>query len=84
MKSMTYKLALASAFIAATFTSVGAKAQTVLNVPFRFYVGHSIVPAGAYSVERSGAPWGGFVTMKNVQTNASFTWTVFSRRPGAD
>lgn len=76
MKLMTYKLVLASAFIAAAFTSVAAKAQTILNIPFSFNVGHSIVPAGAYSVERSGAPWGGFVTMKNVQSNASFTWTV--------
>ena len=47
MRSITYKLFLASAFIAATFTSDAANAQTTLNVPFNFNVGRSLVPAGA-------------------------------------
>ena len=76
MRLITHKLFLASALVAATFMSVAAEAQTTLNVPFSFNVGHSLVPAGAYSVERSGAPWGGFVTLKNLQTNANFTWAV--------
>ncbi len=81
MRFLTYKLFLASAFIAATFTSVGANAQTTLNVPFSFNIGHSLVPAGTYSVERSGAPWGRFVTLKNVQTSSTFTWTISPGQP---
>ncbi len=81
MQSITYKLVLASALIAATFTSVAAKAQTTLKVPFSFNVGHSFVPAGTYSVEHSGVPWAGLVTLKNVQTNATFTWTVSPGEP---
>ena len=76
MRSITYKLFLASAFVAATFMSVAAKAETTLNVPFSFNVGHNLVPAGTYSVERSGAPWGGFVTLKNIQTSSTFTWAL--------
>ncbi len=78
MRSITYKLFLASAFIAATFTSVAANAQTTINVPFSFNVGDSLAPAGAYSVERIGVAWAGLITLKNVQTNASFTWSVSS------
>ena len=81
MRISTYKLFLALAFIAATLTSVAAEAQTILNVPFTFNVGHILFPAGTYLVERSGAPWAGLVTLKNLQTNANLTWTVSPGEP---
>ena len=81
MRPMTYTFFLALAFIAAAFTSVDANAQTAFNVPFSFNVGHSLLPAGIYSVERSGAPWGKFVTLRSVQTSSTFTWTISPGQP---
>ena len=68
--------------IAATLTPVAAKAQTTLKVSFSFNVGNTLVPAGTYSVERTKVPWAVFVTLENLQTNATFTWTASPGEPG--
>ncbi len=65
---------LASAVLAAAaFTTTTASAETV-RVPFDFTVAGKAMPAGQYSVNRSGL--NSFIRMGGPDNKQSFTWGI--------
>jgi hypothetical protein len=70
---------LASAVLAAAaFTTITASAATV-RVPFNFTVAGKAMPAGQYSVDRTGLS--NFVRLGAPDTEQSFTWTLMPGDP---
>jgi hypothetical protein len=75
MKQIIRKFLVASAAVAAiALASNSAMAESRVNVPFSFTVGHKTLPAGQYKVAKTLSP--NVVTLTNQDSTFEYTWIL--------
>ena len=75
MRSILRKVIVASVFGAAVaLVGNSAMAATRVNVPFSFSVAGKTLPAGGYHLVHD--PSSAFVTLRSLDSNASYTWLL--------
>ena len=75
MRSIFRKLVLASAFAAAVaLAGNSAMAATRVNVPFKFKVAGTTLPAGSYHISHDSTS--NFVTLQSLESSLSYTWIL--------
>jgi hypothetical protein len=75
MKQIVCKFLVASAAVAAiALASNSAMAESKVNVPFSFTVGHKKLPAGQYTILRGKA--NNTVTLTSQDSSFGYTWIL--------